>query len=152
MTTPSNNQVSLSKTVIIFPYRGYENNERLKWYFWWTVDRCKEIDPKPIIMLPRDTVIRKDADSFLKDNRYDTLEVVQTWSVDTCQTWLAGWGHILDNYPDTKRIIHLPGDMDYVNEDVNFYDNLGEFINIENVDIAIGDFGTGDKYSSKKSG
>jgi len=138
-----------SKPVIIFPYRGYENNEQCKWYFWWTVDRCRKIDPKPIVVVPRDTVIRQDAASFMKDERTGALEVVQTWSVDTCQTWLAGWGHVLDHYPDTQRIVQLPGDLDYVHEDVEFYDNLGGFIETTDPDIAIGDFGTGDKYSAK---
>ncbi len=138
-----------SKPIIIFPYLGYENNKKCEWYFWWTVDRCKEIDSKPIVMLPRDTVIRQDAASFIKDKRYKTLEVVQTWSVDTCQTWLAGWGHVLDNYPEIERIVQMPGDIDYVNEDVEFYDNLTGFIETTSSDIAIGDFGTGDKYSAK---
>jgi hypothetical protein len=137
------------KPVIIFPYLGYENNKKCEWYFWWTVDRCREIDPKPIVMLPRTTVIRQDAASFIKDERYKTLEVIQTWSVDTCQTWLAGWGHVLDNYPEVERIVLLPGDLDYVNDDVKFFDNLKGFIETANSDIAIGDFGTGDKYSAK---
>lgn len=100
-------------------------------------------------MLPRDTVIRQDAASFIKDERYKTLEVVQTWSVDTCQTWLAGWGHVLDHYPQAERIVQIPGDLDYVNEDVEFYDNLKGFIETTSADIVIGDFGTGDKYSAK---
>ncbi|MBN1870896.1 MAG: hypothetical protein JW847_10010 [Candidatus Omnitrophica bacterium] len=149
MTKQSDNKNINSKPVIIFPYRGYENNKRCEWYFWWTVDRCKKIDPRPIVMLPTDTVIRQDAASFLKDERCQTLEVVQTWSVDTCQTWLAGWGHVLDKYPEAERIVLLPGDLDYVNEDVEFYDNLGGFIETSSSDIAIGDFGTGNKYSAK---
>jgi hypothetical protein len=147
--TKQSPKTTTSKAVIIFPYRGYENNKQCEWYFWWTIDRCKAIDPKPIIMLPRDTVIRQNAASFIKDERYKNLEVVQTWSVDTCQTWLAGWGYVLDNYPKAERIVQLPGDLDYVNEDVEFYNNLGRFIEITNVDIAIGDFGTGSKYSAK---
>ncbi len=138
-----------SKPIIIFPYRGYEHNKQCEWYFWWTVEQCKEIDPRPIVVICRDTILRQDAASFIKDERYKTLEVVQTWSVDTCQTWLAGWGHVLDNYPDAKRIVQIPGDMDYVNEDVDFYENLKNFIEITNSDISIGDFGTGDKYSAK---
>jgi len=138
-----------TKPIIIFPYRGYENNKQMEWYFWWTVDQCKEIDSRPIVVIARDTVIRQDAASFIKDERYDTLEVVQTWSVDTCQTWLAGWGHVLDNYPAVERLVQLPGDLDYVNEDVAFYDNLKNFIETTNSDITIGDFGTGDKYSAK---
>jgi hypothetical protein len=138
-----------SKPIIIFPYLGYENNKECEWYFWWTVDRCKEIDLKPIVMLCRDTVIRGDAASFIKDERYKTLEVIQTWSVDSCQTWLAGWGHVLDNYPEVERIVQIPGDIDYVDQDVEFYDNLKAFIEITSSDIAIGDFRTGDQYSAK---
>ena len=149
MAKQSDNKNSYSKTIIIFPYRGYENNEQLQWYFWWTVERCKEIDPKPIVVLTRDTVIRQDAVSFQEDERYKTLEIVETWSVDTCQTWLTGWGHVLDNYPEAERVILLPGDIDYVSEDVEFYDTLKNFIATASSDIAIGDFGTGDKYSAK---
>ncbi|MEI8012605.1 MAG: hypothetical protein WCI27_09055 [Candidatus Omnitrophota bacterium] len=138
-----------SKPLIIFPYLGYENNKKCEWYFWWTVDRCKKIDPRPIVVLNRDTVIRQDAVSFLKDERYKTLEVVETWSVDTCQTWLAGWGHVLDKYPDAERIVQIPGDIDFVEEDVGFYNNLSAFIEITSSDIVIGDFRTGDQYSAK---
>lgn len=149
MTKQSKNNGINSKPVIIFPYRGYENNKQCQWYFWWTVDRCRAIDPRPIVVLPRDTVIRQDAVSFMTDERSKTLEVLQTWSVDTCQTWLAGWGHVLDHYPETERVVLLPGDIDHVQEDVEFYDNLKSFIEITSSDIAIGDFGTGDKYSAK---
>jgi hypothetical protein len=145
---PENKSIKL-KPIIIFPYLGYENNKQCEWYFWWTVERCKEIDPKPIVILPRDTVIRGDAASFIKDERYQTLEVVQTWSVDTCQTWLAGWGHVLDNYPQAERLVQIPGDIDYIDEDVGFYDNLKAFIETTSSDIAIGDFKTGDQYSAK---
>ncbi len=138
-----------SKPVIIFPYWGYENNKKCEWYFWWTVDQCKEIDPRPIVMLSKDTVLRQHAASFVKDPRYKTLEVVQTWSVDSCQTWLAGWGHVLDNYPAAERIVQIPGDIDYVAEDVEFYDKLKGFIETTDSDIAIGDFRTGDQYSAK---
>ncbi len=137
------------KTLIIFPYMGYENNKKCEWYFWWTVDRCREIDPKPIVVIPRDTIIRGDAVSFINDPRYSTLEVVQTWSVDTCQSWLAGWGHIFDNYPNAQRIVQIPGDIDYVEEDVDFYNNLSQFIKTTTSDIVIGDFKTGNQYSAK---
>jgi hypothetical protein len=142
-------KIITSKPLIIFPYMGYENNKQCEWYFWWSVDRCKEIDPRPLVVLPRDTVIRGDAASFIKDERYKTLEVLQTWSVDSCQTWLAGWGHILDNYPEAERIVQIPGDIDFVDEDVAFYDNLSAFIKTNTSDIVIGDFRTGDQYSAK---
>jgi len=145
----SDNKSINSKPVIIFPYQGYENNKKCEWYFWWTVDKCREIDPKPIVVLPKFTVLRGDAVSFMKDKRNKALEVIQTWSVDTCQTWLAGWGHVFDNYPKAERIVQIPGDIEYVNEDVEFYNNLGDFIKITSSDIAIGDFGTGKNNSAK---
>ena len=138
-----------SKPVIIFPYLGYEHNKKCEWYFWWSVDKCKQIDPRPIVVIPRDTIIRGDAVSFLKDERYPTLEVLQTWSVDSCQTWLSGWGHVLDHYPQTERIVQIPGDIDFVEEDTEFYNNLSSFIETTSADIGIGDFRTGDQYSAK---
>jgi len=149
MVGQGKNKTMNSKSVIIFPYLGYENNKQCEWYFWWTVERCKEIGSKPIVVMPRDTVIRGDAASFIKDERSQTLEVVQTWSVDSCQTWLAGWGYVLDNYPAAERIVQIPGDIDFVHEDVEFYDNLKAFIETTTSDIVIGDFRTGDQYSAK---
>lgn len=149
MAKESDNKKVHSKPIIIFPYGGYENNKKCEWYFWWTIERCKAIDPKPIVMVARDTAIRGHATSFLSDERSKGLEVMQTWAVDTCQTWLAAWGHVLDHYPDAERIVLLPGDIDYVLEDVSFYDNLSAFIEEANADIAIGDFKTGDKFSAK---
>jgi len=56
---------------------------------------------------------------------------------------------VLDNYPEADRIVLLPGDIDYAKEDVEFYDNLKNFIDSTSSDIAIGDFGTGDKFNAK---
>ncbi len=137
------------KAIVIFPYGGYENNKKCEWYFWWTVDLCKKIDSKPIVVLARDTVIKNEAVSFINDERAKTLEVIQTWSVNTCQTWLAGWGEVLDKYPEVGRIITLPGDIELVHEDLAFYDNLKTFVELSDSDIAIGDFRTGDRTSAK---
>lgn len=137
------------KTIIIFPYTGYENNKKCEWYFWWTVDLCKKIDLKPTVVISRDTIIKNEAVSFLKDPRVKSLEVLETWSVNTCQTWLAGWGHALDNHPDCDRIITLPGDIEFVHEDLAFYDNLKHLVELTDSDIAIGDFRTGERSSPK---
>jgi hypothetical protein len=66
-----------------------------------------------------------------------------------CQTWLAGGGHILDNYPKAERIVQIHEDIDFVLEDVEFYNNLKTFIETTSSDIAIGDFRTSDQYSPK---
>jgi len=139
-----------SKAIIIFPYGGYENNKQCEYFFWWTVDKCKEIDKKPIIVINKDTLINNNAVSFMQDERSGTLEVIQTWAVDTCQMWLYGWGHVLDNHPEADRIIQIPGDIDYIYEENEFYDNLGQFIEITDADIAIGDFKPGEEYDAKR--
>lgn len=138
-----------SKAIIIFPYCGYENNKHCEFFFWWTIDKLKDIDPRPAVVLCRDTAILGNADSFLNDPRSESLEVIQTWSVDTCQTWLAGWGFVLDRYPGAERIIQIPGDIDYIHEEIDFYENLKRFIEIAAGDLVIGDFHTGDLYSAK---
>ncbi len=138
-----------AKTIIIFPYGGYDNNKKCEWYFWWTVDLCKKTDSKPIVVLARDTVVKNQAVSFLSDERAKTLEVLETWSVNTCQTWLAGWGHVLDHYADVDRIITLPGDIEFVHEDQAFYENLKQFVESSDSDIVIGDFKPGGRTSAK---
>lgn len=138
-----------SKAIIIFPYSGYENNKECEFFFWWTVDKCKEIDPRPVVVICKFTEMHGNATSFLNDKRCNDLDVIKTWSVDTCQTWLSGWGHILDNYPEAERIIQIPGDIDYIYQENEFYQNLTDFIESPRSDISIGDFRTGDEYSAK---
>ncbi len=138
-----------SKAVIIFPYQGYENNKKCEYFFWWTVEKCKGIDPNPIVVLNKDTEANGNAVSFLSDKRFKSLDVIKTWAVDTCQMWLTSWGYVLDNFKDAKRIVQIPGDIDYILEENEFYDNLTKFIEITTTDISIGDFVTGDIYCAK---
>ncbi|MFH1414514.1 MAG: hypothetical protein ABIH89_00290 [Elusimicrobiota bacterium] len=138
-----------SKVIIIFPYGGYEHNKQCEYFFWWTVDKCKELDLNPIVVLNRDTVINNKANSFVEDDRFQELEVIETWAVDTCQMWLIGWGYVLDRYPESERIIQIPGDIDYIDKEDEFYQNLGYFIKQQDKDITIGDFRPGEEYSAK---
>lgn len=138
-----------SKPIIVFPYGGYENNKKREYFFWWTVDKCKGIDERPVVVISNDTIVNGNANSFINDKRFHTLEIVKTWSVDTCQGWLSGWGHVLDNYPHTTRIVQIPGDIDHIHEEIEFYENLQDFIENTESDISIGDFVTGDQYSAK---
>jgi len=138
-----------SKAIIIFPYSGYENNKQCEYFFWWTVDKCKAVDPKPIVVLNKDTELNNNATSFMEDPRFETLEVIRAWAVDTCQMWLYGWGHVLDHHPQASRIVQIPGDIDYIDQENEFYRELKVFIESTNADIAMGDFKTGNKYSAK---
>lgn len=137
------------KVIIIFPYSGYEDNKQCEYFFWWTVEKCKELDLNPIIVLNKDTILNKKANSFIEDPRFRTLEVIETWAVDTCQMWLFGWGYVLDQYPESGRIIQIPGDIDFIDKENEFYQNLGYFIGQHESDIVIGDFRPGEEYCAK---
>ena len=138
------------KTLIIFPYSGYELRSKRERVFWEIVDKCNGIDNCPVIVLNRDTEIRQKADTFLNNVRSTNLDVVKVWSVDTCQMWLSGWGHIIDNYKDCSRIVQIPGDIDTVKSERRFFSNLTGLIQANVPDIVIGDFHSQDQYSSKE--
>ncbi|MBI1925115.1 hypothetical protein HYR99_12815 [Candidatus Poribacteria bacterium] len=143
-----------TKTMIIFPYSGYdattpERVERER-VFWRVVEECKAIDPKPVVVLNRDTEIGGKAAKFLQDPKTDGVEIKRAWSVDTCQMWLDGWGYIIDQYPEATRIVQLPGDIDTLVDPPDFYSSLGGLILATDSDIVIGDFRTGERYSAKE--
>ena len=74
----------------------------------------------------------------------DQWDFVYTWSVDTCQDWLAGWGKIIDDWREETRqeslgILQIPGDL----RDIGDSDSVSieQFLkNLENLasQIALG--------------
>ncbi len=149
-----------TKIVIMFPYGGFKTNEPRCELFWELVKTCHEVmpDQSPIVILNKDTEKRKQADAFLHDQRYQTdlVEVYKTWSVDTCQMWLTGWGYVIDKYKEkenVERIVLLPGDIDAVGigeQKDKFFSRLEEFISFSTPwDIIIGDFTTTGRFNAK---
>lgn len=143
-------------TLIIFPYNGFAASSPRGEMFWRIVDCCREAipGPAPIVVVNRDTVEREGARSFLEDKRIKQyqLTVLRDWSVDTCQMWLNGWGHVIDA-PSTNaedRIVQLPGDIDSVSDPHKFLSHLDTFIDLTHCDIAIGDFSSGEAFNAKE--
>jgi hypothetical protein len=128
--------------MIIFPFNGFEHNSDREQHFWQIIDCCKLVDPKPIIIINRDTERRNETEAFKKKNKKDETIPISIWSVDTCQMWLHGWGYIIDNFKGkgVERIVQLPGDIDDISDKEFFFNELKRFVNTTNWEIAIGDF------------
>lgn len=130
--------------------------------FWRIVRTCREATAEPIIVVVSEDTI-DHAGVVLEDLQNDPrfrecdLRVHLTWSVDTCQAWLAGWGVALGKLPraglagdmerivppaDDDRIVLLPGDLDNVDDPEGFFTSrLPGFLNgTDFEDVLIGDF------------
>ena len=113
----------------------------------------------PTVVLNRDTERRREARAFLHKagkKKYKELRIHRTWSVDTCQMWLSGWGSVIDD-PSTRnidRVVQLPGDIETVHEEDaehgSFFNNLNTFVNLDAWDVVVGDFTSGDMYNAKE--
>jgi hypothetical protein len=161
-------RVPRTRVVINFPYSGYQEGTPREEVFWRIVEACHRTAAQYIIVvMDQDTMAR--AKAFLDDARvkqYD-LRVHRTWSVDTCDRWLAGWAvalgllpctgvrddqtRTLDKPHDDDRIILLPGDIEAVARPVQFFNaSLPAFLDQGGVrDIVVGDFEAGEKLASK---
>lgn len=136
--------------------------------FWRIVEACYEAAVERIIVVVSEDTIARAGEDLLRDPRFDKygVRVHQTWSVDTCQAWLTGWGVALGILPcadqasgkepigrpaDSDRIVLLPGDIDTVRDlDGFFTARLPGFLTQADVkDIVVGDFETGEKLASK---
>ena len=146
-----------TKVIIMFPYSGYEAGEPREELFWSLVDcSLQETKDPPIVVLNEDTERRGKAKAFLNDRRLSSVELQRCWAVDTCQMWLAGWGHVIDTCANGKvdRIVQIPGDIDKVSGTdgtiSGFFNQLEGFINRTGRDIYIGDFKSEDRFSAKE--
>ena len=141
-----------TKVVIMFPYSGYDSGSDRERLFWKTINLCRRMtaNPRPVVVLNKDTERRGQAGTFLADPRLANVDIHKVWSVDTCQMWLAGWGYVIDGPQNVSRIVQLPGDLDMVKEEVTFFNSLRAFVALsEPWDIIIGDFSTGERFGAK---
>lgn len=139
-----------TKVIIIFPYGGFSENPEKERLFWKIVDLSLSVDSKPIVVINRDTENKSEADAFLNNIKTDQLELKKTWSVDTCQMWLSGWGHVIDKHGNADRVILLPGDIERIRDESHFFAALKQFINTAQLDIVVGDFVSDSKNTSKE--
>jgi hypothetical protein len=166
--------ISMKRVLINFPFSGYKKGDPREELFWRIVETCSRVEAKPIIVvISKDTLAKEGgeyADAFLHDSRVAQygLYVHETWSIDTCQSWLVGWGVALgmlpctspkgdpprvlpEPDPDEDRIVLLPGDIDAVAHphSNDFFNTLRGFLNMGGFDIVVGDFETGEKLAPK---
>lgn len=143
----------MTKILIIFAYKGFQKGDLREKHFWDMLKIAQRIsgDTKPVVVYNEDTCERGQAKAFLEHPNYANLDVVKVWSVDTCQMWLTGWGHIIDEYPETDRIVQLPGDIDMVADETDFYSvALPSLIGLgDPFDIIVGDFKIRDRFGAK---
>ncbi len=164
-------RVPRTRVVICFSYSGYKEGTSREDMFWKIAEACVRKQAQYIIVvMDQDTFTRGGAKAFLDDPRvkqHDNLHVHRSWSVDTCDRWLAGWAialgrlpctgvqdnqtHTLPEPDDDDRIILLPGDIEAVADPGKFFRaSLPGFLSQDGVnDIVVGDFETGEKLASK---
>jgi hypothetical protein len=66
--------------------------------------------------------------------------------------WLSGWGYVIDKFVEkgVSRIVQLPGDVESVKDEQDFFNSLKEFIAFGDPwDIIIGDFSSGSRFNAK---
>jgi len=105
-----------TRAIIIFPYGGLRNKVQ-SGIFWKLFDCCTKITLNPpVIVVSMETKHNGKADNFYQDIAVNNriVDLIEIWAVDTCQRWLTGWGYILDNYPQTERLVLLPGDTEQI--------------------------------------
>ncbi|HYI13193.1 MAG TPA: hypothetical protein VEK57_29375 [Thermoanaerobaculia bacterium] len=73
---------------------------------------------RPLTVLNRQTAYRNassnDFTAFLNSHVKAFSDVIDAWSVDTCQMWLAGFGRAFDKKSTVYDVYWLiPGDFDY---------------------------------------
>lgn len=141
-------------TIIQFPYSGYESGSDRQKNFWELVAACRSNpdSEQPIVILNMDTKFRGKAEAFFQDrNNYLPVDVQEVWSVDTCQMWLAGWGYVLENYPEVSRIVQVAGDVDTVVNIRSFLTSVRGFVAMGDPwDLIIGDFESVNLKSAKE--
>ena len=142
--------------VLIFPYGGIHKVGAKTDLFFQLLETAIGETPNPVVLVVNhDTVSKHPENREVLQQKIDAkgwkdaLDIQYVWSVDTCQMWLHGWGHVIDNY-SVNRIILLPGDLSALRDPNEFFKRkLRHFINLDRADIILGDFTTGEEHSAK---
>jgi len=141
--------------IIIFPFPGMEWESSSHRFLRGLVDQCRRSSGEdPIVVHDRRSRRPESTCRILDELKANSVTVVETWGVDTCQDWLAGWGHVLDSRLDgdesNHRIVLLPGDLVHVVNEADLFSTIGDFITFDNSPFLIGDFESESPYSTKE--
>ena len=106
--------------IIIYPFSHPEDTSDLKqlYEFISTDIIGKPEYCRPITVLNRQTYYRNykklPFNDFLDKYVRKFSEIIDTWSVDTCQMWLSGFGYAFDRHSSVNDVYWLiPGDFNY---------------------------------------
>jgi hypothetical protein len=115
--------------IVIYPYGQPEDYKDLEslYKFIAKLDADKQKYARPLTVMNRQTYYNNAKYKFDKDGKWNkkfkefcenTVKnfstVVDAWSVDTCQMWLAGFGQAYDNEGTGEDVYWLiPGDFNY---------------------------------------
>jgi hypothetical protein len=144
----------IAHCIVIFPFPGLVRGSRSHQLFTRLLDQCRQSSGgrAPIVVYDRRSREPKDTRIILQDLQ-DSIERVDTWGVDTCQDWLAGWGHVLDSVEGEEsnhRVVLLPGDLVRVTDEDKLFARIDEFIRFDGASFLIGDFDSDNPYSTKE--
>ncbi|MEP7013222.1 MAG: hypothetical protein ABJC13_23115 [Acidobacteriota bacterium] len=107
--------------IIIYPFSQPRDLRHLEALYGNLVKRISEQPSRyahPITVLNRQTFHRNSSNgtfrAFLRDYVTPCSTILDTWSVDSCQMWLSGFGHAFDARATVYDVYWLiPGDFDY---------------------------------------
>lgn len=107
--------------IVIYPFTQPRDPRHLEALYGDLLKRVSENTgryAKPITVLNRQTFHRNSSNGTFRTFQHDYVEkysaVLHTWSVDSCQLWLQGFGHAFDHRATVYDVYWLiPGDFDY---------------------------------------
>lgn len=107
--------------IIIYPFAQPRDPRHLEPLYGNLVKRVAEQPSRyarPITVLNRQTFHRNATNEtfrgFLRDYVVPYSTILDSWSVDSCQMWLSGFGHAFDARATVYDVYWLiPGDFDY---------------------------------------
>lgn len=147
--------MAFAHCLIIFPFPGLEENSSPHRIFLRLIEQCRASSSlNPTVVYDSRSQGPRDTPKILKKLKGNSVEVLSTWGVDTCQDWLAGWGHILDSDMVGKetdhRVILLPGDLVRVTDEEMLFKNLDDFIRYDSKPFLLGDFASDTPFGTKE--
>lgn len=140
-----------SHAIVIHPFGGITRESERERLFDECVRCCVNSCSSVTLIYEERSTKNPDTESILKDFGAKG-EVVRTWGVDTCQDWLTGWTHVLGTkHPaEEDRIVLLPGDLDSVQEESEFFGKLPFFLTDSDNALLVGDFRSENPRSPKE--
>ena len=105
--------------VVIYPYRQPEDYADLKLLYQLIarLDGEKKIYARPLTVIDRKTHYANEENKQFLEFRKQTVgrhsEILDTWGVDTCQTWYSGLGAAFERGGPEDVYWLIPGDFNY---------------------------------------